>query len=269
MRYFVVIFLLSAVFSSCSPNNVTNDASVEPYFAQQQVQGCFGLYNNASNQFTVYNLARFKDSAYLPAQTFDIITSLIGLETGVIRDEKMSIDSLTPPGGDNATAFESASMKQALQKNIAGYFTNIATQLGRDTLQFYVDSLAYGARYVKPQIKSPTQFWQDNSVQITADEQMGLIKKLYFDQLPFQKRSQRIVKESLQTEKNSNYTLVYKTGAGKTEKGNLVWVLGWIEENRHPYFFSMNFNGQSASGEQAPVMLTNILKHLGFMQGRM
>ena len=42
-------------------------------------------------------------------------------------------------------------------------------------------------------------------------------------------------------ENNANYRLGYKTGWGFNEKGHTIgWIVGWIEENQHPYFFVLN-----------------------------
>src|SRR5471032_1119663 len=99
----------SLLIISCSPNNVTIDNSLKKYFDSNQVTGTFGLYDNGTGQFTIYNLARFKDSAYLPASTFKIVNALIGLETGRIVNEKMLIkwDGITHryPNGDTATVW--------------------------------------------------------------------------------------------------------------------------------------------------------------------
>ena len=92
MRIPVVILLLVALLNSgCTINNVSEDNSLKTYFDARHVMGCFGLYDNGRGRFTIYNLKRFRDSAYLPASTFKIVNSLIGLQTGVIRDENMMI----------------------------------------------------------------------------------------------------------------------------------------------------------------------------------
>ena len=72
-------------------------------------------------------------------------------------------------------------------------------------------------------------------------------------------------------ESNANYTLSYKTGWGSKENGNaLGWIVGWIEENRHPYFFVLNVEGLQDVDMPAVRMniLKGILKHEGFMQGK-
>lgn len=277
MRSISVLFAISFIVASCSPNNVTVDNSLEKFFKENNVRGSFGLYDNGKGDFTVYNLSRFKDSTYLPASTFKIVNSLIGLETGRIVDEKMVIkwDGIvrTFPGGDTATAWNrDLTMEEAFKVSAFPYYQEVARRIGKDTMQHWLDTLGYASRYTKAKIKTIDMFWLDNSVKVTADEQLGLVKKLYFDQLPFQKRSMRIVKDAMEQEKNSNYMLAYKTGWGFTENGNaLGWIIGWIVENQHPYFFALNVEG-SADLDMIPIrmnILKSILKKRGFLEGKM
>ena len=83
--------VLPFVFAACSPNNVKEDESLKKYFDSANVTGCFGLFDNSQGHFTIYNLKRFRDSSFLPASTFKIVNSLIGIQTGVITDEQMVI----------------------------------------------------------------------------------------------------------------------------------------------------------------------------------
>lgn len=268
-RYFLLLLFFG--FAACNSNNVTIDNSLKKFFDNNHVQGTFGLFNNGSGQFTIYNLPRFKDSAYLPASTFKIVNSLIGLETGKISDEKMVIkwDGIKrniPEWNQDLT------MTQAFKFSAVPYYQEVARRIGKDTMQFWLDSLGYASRYKRAVISKIDTFWLDNSVKITADEQLGLVKKLYFDQLPFQKRSMRVVKEVMEMEKNSNYTLSYKTGWGFLQNGNaLGWIVGWVVENQHPYFFALNLDGAHDINMREIRMniLKGILKQLGFLQRKM
>ena len=68
--------------------------------------------------------------------------------------------------------------------------------------------------------------------------------------MPFFKLNQEIVKRAMLIEDNSNYKLSYKTGLTNSENGkNIGWVIGWVEENRHPYFFVLNFESAESSNE--------------------
>ncbi len=275
MRYCITLVILLTF--ACSPNNVTLDNSLEKFFDDNNVKGTFGLFDNGKGNFIVYNLGRFKDSAYLPASTFKIVNSLIGIETGRIVDEKRVIkwDGVIrkfPNGSIAGDWNQDLTMAQAFKFSAVPYYQQVARLIGKDTMQHWLDTLGYGSRYQKTKISKIDTFWLDNSVRVTADEQLGLVKKLYFDQLPFQKRSMRIVKELMVQEQNSNYTLAYKTGWGYRENGNaLGWMAGWIIENQHPYFFALNLEGGHNLNMQPVRMniLKGILKKLGFLEGKM
>jgi beta-lactamase class D len=269
----LIVIGFQLLITACSPNNVKNDDSLKTYFDKYNVTGTFGLYNNGSSEFLIYNLSRFKDSAYLPASTFKIVNSLIALETGRAANEKMLIKwdgkIRVFPGGDTATAWnKDLTMEEAFKVSAVPYYQEIARRIGRDTMQHWIDSLKYGNKKIGGPIDS---FWLNNSLKITADEEMGLVKKLYFGQLPFQKRTQDIVKRMMMQEDNANYKLAYKTGWASRENGNaLGWIVGWIEENKHPYFFAMNVEGP-ANTDMKPVrieILKAILKANGFFEGK-
>lgn len=265
-------------FFGCSFNNVTVEDSFKKYFDDDNVTGTFGLFDNGQGHFTIYNLPRFKDSAYLPASTFKIVNSLIGLETGAITGEKMVIkwDGVTRfyPNGDTAAEWnKDLTMLQAFKTSAVPYYQQVARTIGKDTMQHYLDTLGYASRYGKTAITTKIDtFWLDNSVKVTADEQLGLVKRLYFTQLPFQKRAQDIVKNAmLQDTAAGKYKLYYKTGWGFKEDGKaLGWIAGWIEENNHVYFFALNAEGPHNTN-MATVrlnILKGILKQQGFFEGK-
>lgn len=268
----IALCLLPLAFAACSPNNVDEDKELEKYFTENKVTGCFGLFNNGSGRFTVYNLPRFTDSVYTPASTFKIINSLIGLETGRVQDTNTvigwdGIDRGRPECNKNMTMYE------AFRLSCPPWYQELARRIGKDTMQHWLDTLGYAQRYGKFTIgQNLDTFWLDNSAKITADEELGIVKKLYFDQLPFQQRSQRIVRQMMLWENNASYQLSYKTGWGATEHGRqLGWIAGWIEENKHPYFFVLQVESPDQAIDMPAVrmgLLKTILKHYGFMEGK-
>lgn len=259
------------LFSACSSNNITSDDSLKKYFDEYHVTGTFGMFDNGQAQFTIYNLKRFTDSAYSPASTFKIVNSLIGLQTGVISGEKMVI----PWDGvirSHPEWNKDLTMEQAFKVSAVPYYQEVARRIGKDTMQHWLDSLGYASKYGRAVIKNDLDsFWLDNNIKITADEQLGLAKKLYFEQLPFQKRVQAVVKNVMVQEKNSNYTLAYKTGWGYKEDGKSIgWIVGWEEENKHPYFFVLQIEGAHDMDMVTArlAILKNILSQYGFFKGQ-
>lgn len=256
---FSVAIIAILILQSCSPNNVTIQSEYKFFFDETQTTGSFGLFDNGSGEFYIYNLAQFKDSSYAPASTFEIVNALVGIETGKIVDEKMmlSVDSSGPIRMDSA--FKQTSMP---------YFMEVARRIGKDTMQQFLDTLQYGTKNMGTAIDS---FWYNNKLVITPDEQLGLVKKLYFGQLPFQKRSQEMVKLLMLQTANTNYKLSYKTGVGYKQNGKAVgWIIGWIEENKHPYFFVLQTEGADNTDikNASMTVLNKILKSQGFFEGK-
>lgn len=254
----------------CTPNNVKIDNSLKKYFDDNKVTGSFGIFNNGAGEFTIYNLRQFTDSTYLPASTFKIVNSLIGLQTGAIVNEKMIIpwDGIVRP---NEAWNHDMPMFEAFKISCVPYFQEVSRRVGKKTMQYWLDSLGYASKNGRAIVKNVDSFWLDNSVKVTPDEQLGLAKKLYFDQLPFQHRAQDIVKKIMLQEENSNYSIHYKTGLGYRENGNSIgWVVGWIEENKHPYIFSLQIEGTHDADMQTIRIniLNGILKQMGFFEGK-
>lgn len=269
------LLLVPLFFTACSPNNVTVDNSLQRYFDSAGVKGSFGFFDNLHGHFTIYNLSRYRDSSFSPAGTFDIVQSLIALQSGVARDERnpavgsdsMRMDTVTPQWTAPVMSLTQASRASPDSANLG--FADLARRIGRDSLKKWIDSLHYGNRDISG---SQDSFWLGGGLKITPDEQLGLLKKLYFDQLPFFQRSQQLVRQMFQSEATSNYKLTYKTGRGIKEDGHTIdWIMGWVEENRHPYFFVVNLESAYPRKDLDAVGLTiakGILRQLGFFEGK-
>ncbi|MEI6950579.1 penicillin-binding transpeptidase domain-containing protein [Paraflavisolibacter sp. H34] len=266
MKSLLIVLSFSLLLLGCTSNNVNVDNSLEKYFKEAGAEGSFALLDNGTGEITVYNLSRYRDSLYLPASTFKIVNALIGLQTGVITNDSMVIkwDGVTrsvPEWNKDLTMYE------AFRASAVPYFQEVARRIGKDTMQRWLDSLSYGTHTIKTRVDS---FWLDNSLKIRPDEQLGLVKRLYFDQLPFHRLNQEKVKSAMLFERNSQYSLSYKTGLGFRENGNqLAWVIGWVEENKHPYFFVLNMEAPKNTDLVTARMkaLKSILLELGFLKG--
>lgn len=267
---FASCILLAA---SCTVNKATNDPSLKKYFDENKADGCFTMLNNADGEITVYNM-KLDTMRFSPASTFKIVNSLIGLQTGRITDEQMIIkwDGVTRfyPAGDTARNWnKDLSMAEAFKTSSVPYYQEVARRIGKDTMQQWIDSIGYGNKNISGPIDS---FWLNGKLKISPDEQLGLVKRLYFDQLPFRKSVHQQVKDAMLQENNSAYKLSYKTGWGFGDDGNAIgWLVGWIEENRHVYFF-VTFVKAPARDIDMPAVRLNItksiLKQYGFFEGK-
>ena len=273
-RPVAALLILSLFFGACSPNNVTVDNGLQVYFDSAGVKGTFALFDNGQGHFTICDLPRYSDSFYTPGSTFDIILSLVAIQTGVVKDEKSSIgqvlDSLQQLLKIKEPATLGESFRDTTDAGEAG-FEELGTQeLRWDTLKYWIDSLKYGNKDMGDSARPV--FWDEGPLKINADQQLGLLKKLYFNQLPFFSRTQEIVHRMFAEENTSAYRLTYKMAQAAIKNGGAVgWVIGWVEENKHPYFFVLNLESADAGKDLRQTGLEiakKVLQNLGFFQGR-
>ena len=261
------VITLCAV-QSCSVNKAEINDKLKIYFDAKNVDGCFTMLDNKDGSVMVYNM-KLDTMRLTPASTFKIPNSLIALQTGVAPNDSLVI----PWDGVKRWRPEwnkDMNMREAFKLSNVGYYQEIARRIGKDTMQRWIDSLGYGNRNTGQYVDS---FWLNNDLKISPDEQLGLMKRLYFDQLPFRKSVMETVRSMMVQEENTLYKLSYKTGWGFDEqKNNIGWIVGWIEENRHVYFFVTLVKSPDPKIDMSSVRLgitKDILKELGFFQGKM
>ena len=214
---FCMSFILIALLQACTVNNVRTDDSLKKYFDEKQVTGTFGMFDNSRGQFTIYDLEKFK-KPYSPASTFKIVHSLIALQTGRVLDDS-SIIKWDGISRWNAEWNQDLSLYRAFRVSAVPHFQSVARLIGKDTMQFWLDSLKYGN--MKMGLRADS-FWLDGSLTITPDEQLGLVKRLYFRQLPFRASVQESVKKMMIQENNSVYQLAFKTGWRNSNEGKPI-----------------------------------------------
>ena len=265
---FLSLFIATAILlAGCSVNSAKIDNDLKKYFDAKNVEGCFSMLNNADGKVTVYNMA-LDTQRFLPASSFKIVNSLIGLQTGIIASENTIVkwDGIKR---NNKDWNHDMNMKEAFKVSNFPWYQQVARAIGKTSMQNWIDSIGYGNKNISGPIDS---FWVNNQLKISPDEQLGLMKRLYFDQLPFRKSVQQIVRDVMLQEANTNYKLSYKTGWGFDESGNNIgWVTGWIEENRHVYFFVTLLKSPDKKMDMRTVRLDitrDILKQYGFFEGK-
>jgi beta-lactamase class D len=260
----VIILAIAVLLAGCQS---TQPRSVEkPELGQffQNAKGAFVLFDQNKNEYIRYNPARCAER-FLPASTFKIMNSLIGLETGVIPDVNYVIQwdgthYAIPSWNQDHT------LKTAIQNSVVWYYQELARQVGKDRMQHYIDAVQYGNQDISGAIDT---FWLEGGLRISADEQVELLNRLYADQLPFSSRTMDIVKGILVLEKTEAYQLSGKTGSVQRITPHTGWFVGYLETNGDVYFFATNVESTSpdglANGETARNISKSILQDLGLL----
>lgn len=262
-----LIFLLSA----CAPTPtaaatpapaVELRLDLEQYF--DGAEGAFVLYDLNRNAYIRTDSARCAEQ-FLPASTFKILNSLIGLETGVIPDENYIIQWDGTPY-DFPAWNQDHTLQSAIQNSVIWYYQELARRVGAEKMQSWVKAAGYGNADITGNIDT---FWLDGALRISADEEVEFLKRLYQNDLPFSQRAMDIVKKIIVQEDTPAYRLIGKTGSVVRMEERVGWFVGWLEKDGNVYFFATNFKTTSqdgwANGAAAREINLEILAELGLL----
>lgn len=235
----LMLFLLSTpAFSQKDVNEF------EKMFSKNN--GGLALYDESAGKYFFVNENRCMEK-FLPASTFKIPNSVIGLETGVIKNENFII----PWDGKEREIKEwngNHSLASAIKFSVVPYYQELARRVGRKKMQNYLADFGYGNRFIGERIDT---FWLDNSLLISMQEQIEFLRKFYFYELPASKKNIDVVKKIMSSEIYDGTLLKYKTGGGRKENGEWIgWLVGYIEKetksnSKNVFFFALNVDGKS------------------------
>lgn len=202
------------------------------YYDSFQVKGSFVLYDQKHDKYIFYNKNQFKQG-FSPASTFKICNSLIGLETGVIKDEHFVIpwDQVQR----NPVWDKDHDLKTAFKNSTVWYYQELARRVGPQKMKYWIDKANYGNADTAGGID---QFWLTGGLLITPEQQINFIKRLHDNKLPFSQRSIDIVKKIFIAKDTLNYVLRGKAGWGGNNNQDVGWYVGYLESNDNVYYFS-------------------------------
>ncbi|MDQ3047670.1 MAG: class D beta-lactamase [Bacteroidota bacterium] len=231
----IILSVLTIVsLTNCKQKQTTeNREDFRKYYVQFKVEGSFVLYDQNNDKFTFYNQEQYKES-FSPASTFKICNSLIGLESGVIKDENFVIpwDSIVR---SNPKWNQDHDLKLAFKNSTVWYFRELARRVGREKMKFWLDQAQYGNADTTGGVDL---FWLKGGLRVTPEQQIDFLKRLHDNKLPFTKRSVDIVKEIMITKDTLDYVIRAKTGFSDEEKRIVGWYIGYVEKNNNVYYFS-------------------------------
>lgn len=234
IRTQLAFLFFGGILFGCQSNQVDADEQrFMQYCTAYDITGSFALYSVEDDEYTSYNKHQL-DQKFTPASTFKICNSLIGIETGIIRDQNLIIqwDSVER---QNPNWNKDTDLKDAFKNSTVWYYQELALRVGKDTMKYWLDKLEYGNADTSGGIKN---FWLSGGLRITPRNQIEFIKKLVENTLPLSQRTMDIVKDIMIIENTTDYILYGKTGWGFQDNQDIGWFVGFIETNDKTYIFA-------------------------------
>ncbi len=225
---------------------------------------CFIIREVRSGESIRYNEQRCTQR-FSPCGTFKIAHSLIGLETGIIKNPSAPQFRWDGERYPNRPEWEgNQSLHSAFKSSVIWVFRQLATQIGPQRMQQYLHRIHYGNEDISGGI---ARFWQLSSLEVSADEQAALVEKLVKNNLPMSPKTMQTVRNILLIEKVKDGALYGNTGSGGVQgppgKAILGWFVGYITKGKRVYAFATNISADDgATGLKARQITRDILKEM-------
>ncbi|MDP2885261.1 MAG: class D beta-lactamase [Ignavibacteria bacterium] len=203
------------------------------FFDAFKVEGSFALYDLNNDSYLFCNEGQFKQP-FIPASTFKICNSLIGLETGVVKDESVVFkwDGVVRPVVEWN---RDQDMKTAFRNSTVWYYQELARRIGGRRMKYWIDKVIYGNADTSGGIDA---FWLAGGLRTSPEQQIVFLKRLYKKDLPFSEKSMDIVKKIMIVQDTAGFTFRAKTGRSEQDGKSIGWYVGYLATTTGTYFFA-------------------------------
>ncbi len=213
----------------------------------RDLKGAAVLYDVSREQYSIYHkkLALKRRS---PCSTFKIISSLIGLEEGVISNKhslrKWSGEIFWKDDWNKDIDFE-----EAFSTSCVWYFRQVIDELGKRTMKRELERLEYGNCDISDwkgkmntnnNNRALTGFWIESSLKISAKEQVEVLARIFEKKVAYKPETLRLLKKAMAVHDQEDLKVSFygKTGLGM-DRGVVVdaWYAGFAEGAKGNVYF--------------------------------
>lgn len=255
----LILLILIILSSTILCQKIEERTDLKKYFDEYGHDGCFVLYDLKKDYYLKYNPSRCAER-FIPASTFKIFNSLVGLETQAVKNEFEVFK------WDSVKRFydkwnQDIDMVNAFKYSAVWFYQQLARRIGEENMRHYITINHYGNKDISGGID---KFWLNGEIKISADEQVEFLKNLYNNNLKFSKTTIETVKRIMIYDQTGNYTIRAKTGWAIRVEDQIGWFVGYIEKENNVYFFAANLQSKKPEdGFKSRIEITyKILKAL-------
>ncbi|WP_234735616.1 class D beta-lactamase [Tellurirhabdus bombi] len=243
-----IVLLLSTLFLlGLRPTaRVTERPDFERFFKEKSLKGSFLLFDPQKNadqggHFTAYNFERCR-KGFIPASTYKILNTLIGLETGILKDEQtvMKWDGVQR---EIADWNRDQNLASAFRVSCVPCYQELARKIGVERMKKWVNNVGYGTMDITAD--NIDSFWLRGKSRITQEQQIDFLQRVHDGKVPFSPRNLAILKKVMLLDEKPTYKLYGKTGWAVLDDNNIGWFVGYVEKENRVYYFATNIENPS------------------------
>ncbi len=242
------------------------ESEIDLSAAFQGINGCAVIYLPAQEQYLFFHEEMCRQEVS-PYSTFKIVSTLSGLQNGVIADE-LSVMGYDGTDYGNPEWNGDLTLEQAFQKSCVWYFRKVIDAVGRDEIQKEVNALQYGNCDISAWSGSDINpmpglngFWLDSSLRISPLEQVRVLEKIFEGRSDYNGNNIEILKRIMLTEEDDTQKIYGKTGSSGSGE---AWFVGFAETVEGRKYFAVYLDDREqkdqVSGNKAKEIALEALK---------
>lgn len=217
-------------------NNKIIKAEFQSIIDLSEVKGSILIYGLKKGNYFSNNF-KWASKGNLPASTFKITNSIIGLETGVIENDSTIFK------WDGKEKWlkkweQDLILKKAFQFSCVPCYQEVARKIGVKRMNFYAKKLNYGN--LKIDTLNIDKFWLEGKSRISQMQQIDFLKRFYNLELSISERTDKIMRDIMLIEETDQYKLSGKTGLSNDNGKYNGWFVGYLELKDNTYLFATN-----------------------------
>ncbi len=227
-------------------NNLIHKEAFQKIMDSVDLKGSILVYD-VKKELYYSNNFEWALTGKLPASTYKIPNSIIGLETKEVKDQ----NSIFKWNGEKRM-FKSweadLTLRQAFQRSCVPCYQEVARKVGVKRMNVYLEKLQYGN--ITVDATNLENFWLTGNATITQFQQIDFLKRFQQESLPISNRTSTIVKEIMILKETENYVLRGKTGWSIEGDQHNGWFVGYVENGDQLLFFATNVEPISKEFDQ-------------------
>jgi beta-lactamase class D len=200
-----------------------------------------------------------------PASTFKIPLSLIGFDSGILRNG----DQPAWPYKDEYQTWnddwkQTTTPRTWLRDSVVWYSQVLTRKLGDAKFQQYVNSLSYGNRDVSGGL---TTAWLSSSLRISAVEQVAFVRRMIRRELPVSRSAIDRTMAIMPMASSGGWTISGKTGTGFHRRPDgtndpdrqVGWFVGWGQREGRTLVFARVIEDERSEAVRAGLRARDML----------
>ena len=227
------------------------DSSFNQKYALSNLKGEYIVYD-LNQRITFASSGALNQNFTVGSSLFPYV-SLIAMESGAVRSDDQECVRMLKNEGVN---FSAAPQRQT------DYFIQLMELIGKDKLSTWLSKINFGQLEKETFNGFP---YLNNCLKISLEDQLLVLKSLYFLNLPFSYQSMIDVKNNFQTKKFGEKEVHWMevTTNGKT------WTLGWMTVKNNTYLFvqhTKKLNEKVISSRTPFQLLGDLFYRIGYIE---